>query len=107
MVTGNPRRVSELTSRPLVAYALAYVLAVGSVVLGFALHSVPWLALGIWLGASLTVLLLERTLVARRPREEQEVPRSFGAAFQGSPAALTVIGIMAVTALLVALFAHW
>jgi hypothetical protein len=107
MVTGSPRRVSDFTTRPLVAYALAYVLAVGAAVLGFVLRSVPWLALGVWLGASLTVILIERALEARTPHEEPEAPESFGAMFRGSPAALTVIGIMAVAALLVSLFAHW
>ncbi|HLM48581.1 MAG TPA: hypothetical protein VEY88_20740 [Archangium sp.] len=107
MVTGNPRRLSEYTSRPPVAYALAYVLAVGAVVLGFVLQSVPWLALGIWLGASLTVLLMERALLARAPHEEPEEPERFGAMFRGSPAALTVIGLMAVAALVVSFFAHW
>ena len=107
MVTGSPRRVSAFTSRPLVAYALAYVLAVGATVLGFALRSIPWLALGVWLGASLTMILIERALVARTPHEEPEAPEGFGAMFRGSPAALTVIGIMAVAALLVSFFAHW
>jgi len=107
MVTGSPRRVSAFTSRPLVAYALAYVLAVGAAVLGFALRSVPWLALGVWLGASVTMIVIERALEARTPHEEPETPEGFGALFRGSPAALTVIGIMAVAALLVSLFAHW
>lgn len=107
MVTGSPRRASPFTSRPLVAYAIAYAIAIGAIVLGFALLSVPWLALGIWLVASLTVLLIERAIVARAPHEVEETPEGFGALFRGSPAALTVIGLMAGAALLVALFAHW
>jgi hypothetical protein len=107
MVTRGTRRVGYFTSRMLVAYALAYALAVGAVVLGFVLPSVPWLALGVWLAASFTVLLVERAILERTPGERREAPESIGAFFQGTPAALTVIGIMAVAALLVALFARW
>jgi hypothetical protein len=53
------------------------------------------------------VLLIDRAVGERTPQGRHEAPENFGAIFRGSPAALTVIGIMALAALLVSLFAHW
>jgi hypothetical protein len=111
MVRGTTRPSNYFTTRTLVAYAIAYALAAGAVVLGYLIRSVPWLALGLWLAASLTVLLIDRAVIERTPHGGHEaghdVRENFGAIFRGTPAALTVIGIMAVAALLVSLFAHW
>jgi uncharacterized membrane protein len=107
MAVGTPPRPTYFTLRTLVAFAIAYAIAALGAVLGFVLPSVPWLALGLWLAASLTVLLIDRTVGERMPRAGQEVRENLGAIFQGSPAALAVIGVMAVAALLVALFARW
>jgi hypothetical protein len=107
MVRETTRPNTYFTTRLLLAYVLAYALAAGALVLGFVLPSVPWLAFGIWLAASLTVLLIDRVVVERTPRGSHEVREDFGAMFQGSPAALTVIGLMAVAALFVSLFARW
>jgi hypothetical protein len=107
MAIGTTPRPTYFTSRTLVAFAIAYALAAVGGVLGFVLRSVPWLALGLWLAASLTVLLIDRAVGERTPRAGQERRENFGAIFQGTPAALVVIGVMAVAALLVALFAHW
>ncbi|HEX8440520.1 hypothetical protein [Archangium sp.] len=106
MPRGNTRP-NYFTSRTLVAYAVAYAIAAAGVVLGFLLRSVPWLAFGIWLAASLTVLLIDRAVVERAPRQAREATESIGALFQGSPAALVVIGVMAVAALVVSFSAHW
>ncbi len=106
MARGNARP-SYFTSRTFVAYAVAYALAAVGVVLGFLLRSVPWLAFGVWLAASLTVLLIDRAVVARTPQRGQEPTVGVGSLFQGSPAALVVIGVMVVAALVVSLFAHW
>jgi hypothetical protein len=91
----------------LVAYAVAYAIAVVGVVLGVIIRSVPWLAFGVWLAASLTVLLIDRAVVVRTPRQGHAAPESLGAYFQGSPAALVVIAVMAVAALVVSFFAYW
>ncbi|MFY0562937.1 hypothetical protein ACN28E_03750 [Archangium lansingense] len=107
MVRGNIRPSSYFTTRTLVTYAVAYAIAAGAVVLGYLLRSVPWLAVGIWLAASLAVLLIDRAIVERTPQGRHEAPENFGSIFQGTPAALTVIGLMALAALLVSLFAHW
>lgn len=107
MVRGTTRPSNYFTTRTLVAYAIAYAIAAGAVVLGYLMRSVPWLAVGIWLAASLTVLLIDRAIVERTPQGHHEGPENFGAIFRGTPAALTVIGIMAVAALLVSFFAHW
>jgi hypothetical protein len=107
MVRGTTRPSNYFTTRTLVAYAVAYALAAGACVLGYLIRSVPWLALGIWLAASLTVLLIDRAIGERTPQGRHETPENFGAIFRGTAAALTVIGIMAVAALLVSLFAHW
>ena len=107
MVRGTTRPSNYFTTRTLVAYAVAYALAAGACVLGYLIRSVPWLAFGVWLAASLTVLLIDRAIVERTPHGRHEVRENFGALFQGTPAALTVIGIMAVAALLVSFFAHW
>jgi hypothetical protein len=107
MVRGTTRPSNFFTTRTLVAYAVAYALAAGGCVLGYLIRSVPWLAFGIWLAASLTVLLLDRAVVERSPHGGHELGENFGSIFRGTPAALTVIGIMAVAALLVSFFAHW
>jgi uncharacterized membrane protein YraQ (UPF0718 family) len=107
MVRGTTRPSNYFTTRTLVAYAVAYAIAAGAVVLGYLMRSVPWLAVGIWLAASLTVLLIDRALVERTPQGHHETADNFGAIFRGTPAALTVIGIMAVAALFVSFFAHW
>ncbi len=107
MARGNARPSNYFTTRTLVAYAVAYAIAVGACVLGYLLRSVPWLAVGLWLAASLTVLLLDRAIVERSPLGRHEAPENIGAMFRGTPAALTVIGIMAVAALFVSFFAHW
>jgi hypothetical protein len=106
MVSGTPR-TTYFTSRTLVAYAIAYALAAVSLVLGYVLRSVPWLALGLWLAASLTVLLIDRAVIERAPRGGHEADGSIGAMFRGSPAALTVIGIMAVAALVISFLVYW
>ncbi|WP_375769735.1 hypothetical protein NR798_02280 [Archangium gephyra] len=107
MVRGTSRPSPYFTTRTLVAYAVAYAIAAGGVVLGYLLRSVPWLAVGLWLAASLTVLLIDRAIVERTPHGRHEAPENFGSIFQGTPAALTVIGIMALAALLVSFLAHW
>lgn len=108
MVRGTTRPSNYFTTRTLVAYAVAYAIAAGAVLLGYLMRSVPWLAVGIWLAASLTVLLIDRVIVERTPHHgHDEAPENFGSIFQGTPAALTVIGIMAVAALFVSFFAHW
>jgi hypothetical protein len=106
MARGNTRP-NYFGSRMLMAYAVAYAIAIGGVVLGIVLRSVPWLAFGIWLAASLTVLLIDRAVVVRTPRQGNEATESLGALFQGSPAALVVIAVMAVAALVVSFFAYW
>jgi hypothetical protein len=109
MVRGNTRP-ANFTSRMLVAYLIAYAIAAAGVVLGSFIRSVPWLAFGLWLATSLTVILIDRAVTARMPRDvpsSREVRNNPGSMFQSSPAALTVIGIMAVAALIVSLFAHW
>ncbi len=107
MARGNIRRPIYFTSRALVAYAVAYAIAAVGVVLGALLRSVPWLAFGIWLAASLTVLLIDQAVVVRTPRQGHASTESLGALFRGSPAALVVIAVMAVAALVVSLVAHW
>lgn len=107
MAVGTPPRPTYFTTRTLVAFATAYAIAAIGIVLGFVLLSVPWLALGLWLAASLTVLLIDRSVGERTPRVGQESRENLGAIFQGSPAALVVIGVMAVAALLVSIFARW
>ncbi|QRK11646.1 hypothetical protein JQX13_17175 [Archangium violaceum] len=106
MVTGTRRPSTYFTTRTLVAYVVAYAISAVGVVLGFVFSSVPWLAFGLWLAASLTVLLIDRAVVERTPRGGHAADGNFGSMFRGSPAALTVIAIMAVTALLVSFLAH-
>ncbi|HYO71945.1 MAG TPA: hypothetical protein VEU33_38295 [Archangium sp.] len=107
MVRGTARPSNYFTTRTLVAYAIAYAIAAVGVVLGYLMRSVPWLAVGLWLAASLTVLLIDRAIVERTPQGHHEATENLGSIFRGTPAALTVIGIMAVAALLVSFFAHW
>ncbi|AKI99315.1 hypothetical protein ATI61_12439 [Archangium gephyra] len=107
MVRGTTRPSHYFTTRTLVAYAIAYAIAAGACVLGYLMRSVPWLAVGLWLAASLTVLLIDRAIVERTPGGHPEGPENFGAIFRGTPAALTVIGLMALAALFVSFFAHW
>ena len=106
MASGTPR-TTYFTSRTVVAYAIAYAIAAVALVLGYLLRSVPWLALGLWLAASLAVLLIDRAAVERTPRGNHEPDGSVGAMFQGSPAALTVIGIMAAVALVISFLVYW
>lgn len=108
MVRGTSRPSNYFRTRTLVAYGIAYAIAAVAVVLGYLMRSVPWLAVGVWLAASFTVLLIDRTLVERTPHgDHREEPDNLGAIFRGTPAALTVIGIMALAALLVSFLAHW
>jgi hypothetical protein len=107
MVNATPRRGNFFTSRTLVAYAVAFALAAAAVVLGFVLRSVPWLALGIWLAASLSVLLIDRAVNERTAHRGPALRESIGALFQGSPAALTVIGLMALAALAISFLVYW
>lgn len=106
MPRGNTRP-TFFTSRTLVAYAVAYAIAAVGVVLGILLRSVPWLAFGMWLAASLTVLLIDHAVVERTPGHRRAFTENLGALFQGSPAALVVIAVMAVAALVVSLSAYW
>ncbi len=109
MDRGNTRP-AYFTSRMFVAYLIAYAIAIAGAVLGYFLRSVPWLAFGIWLAASLTVILIDRAVTERMPHAapaSRQGRPGIGAMFQGSLAALAVIGIMAVAALLVSLFARW
>jgi hypothetical protein len=107
MVRGTTRPSNYFTTRTLVAYAIAYAIAAGAMVLGYLMRSVPWLAVGSWLAASLTVLLIDRAIVERTPHGHHEPSENFGSIFQGTPAALTVMGIMALAALLVSFLVHW
>jgi hypothetical protein len=107
MVRGTTRPSHYFTTRTLVAYAIAYAIAAGAMVLGYLMRSVPWLAVGSWLAASLTVLLIDRAIVERTPHGHHEASENFGSIFQGTPAALTVMGIMALAALLVSFLVHW
>jgi multisubunit Na+/H+ antiporter MnhB subunit len=107
MVNATTPRTNYFTTRTLVAYLIAYALAAVGIVISFFMRSVPWLAFGAWLAASLTVLLVDRAVGERTPRRGAEARENFGAIFQGSPAALTVIAIMAVAALAISFFAHW
>ncbi|HEX5747793.1 MAG TPA: hypothetical protein VFZ09_16210 [Archangium sp.] len=108
MVRGTTRPSHYFTPRTLVAYAIAYAIAAGACVLGYLMRAVPWLAVGLWLAASLSVLLIDRAIVERTPHGPHHgESENLGAIFQGTPAALTVIGIMALASLLVSFFVHW
>jgi hypothetical protein len=102
-----PTRRAAIGPRTAVAYAIGFALAAAAILLGITFPSVPWFAVGIWLAASLAVLLLDRAAGQQTPRPSRSGEESLGAIFQGSPAALTVIAVMAVAALVVALFARW
>jgi hypothetical protein len=92
------------SARTLIAYALGYALAALAIVLGFAVPSVAWLTLGLWLAASLTVLLIDMAVGEKTHRPDSL--EDFGAVFSGSPAALVIIGALAVAAFLVAVLAQ-
>lgn len=102
MVSGTAR--SAFTPQTVVAYVIGYVIAAVAVILGFSMPSIPWLALGFWIAASLTVLLIDRAVGEKTPRPGHEGTENFGAIFYGSTAAMAVIAVMAVAALLVAIF---
>ena len=107
MVNSPTRRTHYFTTRTLVAYVIAFAISGMAVLLGFLLRSVPWLAVGIWLAASLTVLLIDRAVTERTPHGRLEARENIGTMFQGSPAALSVIGIMAATALAISFLVYW
>ena len=94
---------TTFSSKTLVAYALGYALAAVAIVLGFAVPSVAWLTLGLWLAASLTVLLIDKAVGERTPRPGAS--EDFGAVFSGSPVSLVIIGALAVAAFLVSILA--
>jgi hypothetical protein len=92
---------TTFSAKTLVAYALGYALAALAIFVGFSIPSVAWLAFGLWLAASLTVLLIDKAVGERLPRPGTS--ESFEALFQGSPVALILIGALTVVAFLVAI----
>jgi len=92
---------TTFSSKTLVAYAMGYALAAVAIVLGFAFPSVAWLAFGLWLAASLTVLLIDKAVGERTP--QPGTSEDFGAVFSGSPGALVIIGALTVAAFLAAI----
>lgn len=102
MVAGTSRRA--FNSQSLVAYAIGYVIAAVGLIIGVSTASVPWLALGLWMAASLTVLVIDRAVGQKTPRSGHEGEENFGALFHGSAPALLIIGVLGVAAVLVVLF---
>jgi hypothetical protein len=95
---------TTFSARTLIAHALGYALAAIAIALGFAIPSVAWLALGLWLAASLTVLLIDKAVGEKLPRPGTS--EDFAAVFSGSPVALIIIGALTVAAFFVAVLAH-
>ncbi|WP_095990565.1 hypothetical protein [Cystobacter fuscus] len=85
------------------AFAIGYVLSVVALFVGLLADSVPWLALGAWLGISLTVLVIDHAVSQKRPSAGREDTEGFSAAFRGSTEALLIISVLAVLALLTGL----
>ena len=85
------------------AYAIGYALSVVALFVGLLTGSVPWLALGAWLAASLTVLVIDHAVGGKTPSAGREDAEGFGAAFRGSSEALIIISVLAVFALLAGL----
>jgi hypothetical protein len=83
-----------------VAYAIGYALSVVALFVGLLAESVPWLALGAWLAASLTVLVIDHAVGQKTPSAGREDVEGFGTAFRGSTEALIIISVLAVLALL-------
>jgi len=91
------------SSQSLVAYAIGFVISIVVLIIGFSTMSVPWLALGFWMAASLTVLVIDRAVGERTPRPGY-AGENFGAIFQASTPALLLIAALGVGALLVGIF---
>jgi hypothetical protein len=76
------------------------MLSVVALFVGLLADSVPWLALGAWLAASLTVLIIDHAVGGKTPSAGYEDAEDSGAIFRGSSEALIIISVLAVLALL-------
>jgi hypothetical protein len=97
-------RTPSVRTKTMWAFIIGFAIAAVAVIIGLAMPSVPWLALGGWVAASLVVLLIDRAVGEKAPRPGREAEESFGAIFHASGPALLVIGALAVGAFLIALF---
>jgi hypothetical protein len=95
---------TAFSAKTLISYAMGYALAAIVIFLGFAIPSVAWLAFGLWLSASLTVLLIDKAAGEKLPRPGTS--EDFGAVFSGSPVSLIIIGALTVAAFFVAVLAQ-
>jgi hypothetical protein len=86
------------------AFIIGFAIAGVALILGIAMPSVPWVALGAWVALSLIVLLIDRAVGEKTPRPGLEAEENFGAIFQASGPALIIIALLAVGAFLLAVF---
>ncbi|MFY0580913.1 hypothetical protein ACN28S_47700 [Cystobacter fuscus] len=70
MVAGTPGRAFYPPSH--VAYAIGYALSVMALFVGLLADSVPWLAMGARLAASLTVLVIDHAVGQKTPSTGRE-----------------------------------
>jgi hypothetical protein len=103
MVAGTSR--SAFSPQSIVAYAIAYGLAAVVLIIGLVSMAVLWLALGAWMLASLTVLVIDRAVGERTPRPDHPED-NLGAIFHGSTTALLIICVLGVAALVVGFVAR-
>jgi hypothetical protein len=104
MANASTIRIPGIRNKTTWAFIIGFAIAAVALIIGASMPSVPWLALGGWIAASLAVLLIDRAVGEKTPRPGREGEENFGAIFQGSPAALIVIAVLAVGAFLIAMF---
>lgn len=106
MANTSTVRTLGIRGKTMWAYIIGFAIAAVAIIIGLAMPSVPWLALGAWVAISLGVLLVDRALGEKTPRPGREAEESFGAIFQASSPALVIIAVLAVGAFLIALFSR-
>ncbi len=103
MATASTLRSSAVRNKTMWAFIIGFAIALVALIIGLALPSIPWLALGGWIATSLIVLLVDRAVGEKTPRPGHP-EESFGAIFHASGPALGIIAALAVGAFLIALF---
>ena len=106
MANSSTIRSLRAGSKTLWAFVIGFAIAAVALIIGLAMPSVAWLALGGWIALSLAVLLIDRSVGEKTPRRGREGEESFGAIFQASAPALISIAVLGVGAFLIALFAR-
>lgn len=106
MAKASTVRTPGIRGKTMWAFIIGFAIAAVAIIIGLAMPSVAWLALGGWVAISLGVLLVDRAMGEKTPRPGREGEENFGAIFQASSPALIIIAVLAVGAFLIALFAR-